>query len=53
LAINWLAIEANRVSPPRMSNLVWALLFAYLAGMALWLGLFVRHFFRVPGEQTA
>jgi hypothetical protein len=53
ISLNWLMIEANRQSPPQLSNLVWVLCVAYLAGVVAWIAFLIGHFYRVTVERSA
>ena len=51
--VNHLVIEANLVTPPRLSaNFLWALV-ALLVALAIWLVRFIRSFTRIPAEAHA
>ena len=52
VAINWLMIEANRTSPPRLSGSVWVLFVVFLASVAIWIVRLVWHFNRVPRDKA-
>jgi uncharacterized membrane protein len=48
IALNYLLVEGNRATPPRLSNAIWLLLVAFLAGVVAWIGVLVRRFSRMP-----
>ncbi len=52
VALNWLTIDANRASPPRISDGVWVLLVVFLASVAIWIVRLVWHFNRVPADRA-
>ncbi len=51
IVLHQLVVEANRQQPPRMSNMVWAVLAVFLVFMAGWIWSLVRHF-RLPEEKA-
>lgn len=51
IVLHQLVIDANRQQPPRMSNIVWAVLLVFLVVMAGWLWSLLRHF-RTPVAST-
>ena len=50
MALNWLLVEANRHTPPRLTNSVWLLLGLFLGFTIAWLVVLVAHFSRMPEE---
>ena len=52
VALNWLTIEANRASPPRLSDAVWGLFVVFLVSVAIWIVRLIWHFNRVPADRA-
>ncbi len=48
LGIHLLVVEANQQQPSRLSQLVWALLGAYLLALAAWIVMLLRHYYKPP-----
>ena len=51
IVVHQLVVDANRQDPPRMSNMIWAVLAVFLVFMAGWIWSLVRHF-RLPAEKA-
>ena len=51
VGVNWLTVEANRLTPPRLLMQPFLVLVAaFLAVTAVWITMFVRRFFKLPEQ---